>query len=217
MWFNSFFRFFVRCRSPLRMNRIFETCHNFSLRAWYVPRSPFSLFGWVCRLNRNNQSKFINLQKTFSTFFEDPFSSKNFFFSHTNLIFRCQITGSLEIESDRDSAKPIFDWTMTFATFFSHFKPDKMADFSPYHLSRFFNFFFDFRDFFHFEIFEDFRMPHVQLLFFWTTTQIGDFWTEISRNQLLFSLKSLVNNLKPMKKDNWRLFDFSMENLSRTG
>ena len=113
-----------------------------------MPRSPFSLFGWVCRLNRNNQSKFINLQKTFSTFFEDPFSSKNFFFSHTNLIFRCQITGSLEIESDRDSAKPIFDWTMTFATFFSHFKPDKMADFSPDHLSRFFNFFFDFRDFF---------------------------------------------------------------------
>ena len=213
MWFNSFFRFFVRCRSPLRMNRIFETCHNFSLRAWYVPRSPFSLFGWVCRLNRNNQSKFINLQKTFSTFFEDPFSSKKLFFSLTQISYLgVKSLGHWRLKVTVTQQNRFSTGLWLLRHFFSHFKPDKMADFSPYHLSRFFNFLFDFQDFFILRFLKIFGCR-----IFWTTTQIGDFWTEISRNQLLFSLKSLVNNLKPMKKDNWRLFDFSMENLSRTG
>ena len=215
MWFNSFFRFFVRCRSPLRMNRIFETCHNFSLRAWYVPRSPFSLFGWVCRLNRNNQSKFINLQKTFSTFFEDPFSSKKLFFSLTQISYL--------------GVKSLGHWrlkvTVTQQNRFStglwllrhFFRILNLTKWPIFHQTIWVDFLIFCSIFEIFSFWDFWRFSDAACSIFWTTTQIGDFWTEISRNQLLFSLKSLVNNLKPMKKDNWRLFDFSMENLSRTG
>ena len=140
MWFNCFFRFFVRCRSPLRMNRIFETCHNFSLRAWYVPRSPFSLFGWVCRLNRNNQSKFINLQKTFSTFFEDPFSSKNFFSLTQISYLGVKSLGHWRLKVTVTQQNRFSTGLWLLRHFFRIFKPDKMADFSPYHLSRYFIF-----------------------------------------------------------------------------
>lgn len=128
--------------------------------------------------------------KDFFDLFRRPFFVKKLFFSHTNLIFRCLlwVTGDFVTVTQQNRFS-----TGLFATFFAFLPTQKMADFSPSPTeSNFWNFYF--------WILEDFlgiwrsfsKFCSIKMI---QKTLVGDiFRMKISRNQLLFSLKSRVSN-----------------------